>query len=118
YEATVDGNATLSIDVPIDQVDDILKSLVVYDDGGTAGEITLPGREPLTQAFVDLPFDRAALDSAPALLNALQGADVRVTGAKPMPGGAVLDKPRMYEPPPRLRLNERALAGDWTVKKD
>ncbi len=86
YEATVDGNATLSLDVPIDQVDDILKSLVVYDDGGTAGEITLPGREPLTQAFVDLPFDRAALDSAPALLNALQGADVRVTGAKPMSG--------------------------------
>jgi hypothetical protein len=86
YEATVDGNATLSLDVPIDQVDDMLKSLVVYDDGGTAGEITLPGREPLTQAFIDLPFDRAALDSAPALLNALQGSEVRVAGAKPMSG--------------------------------
>ena len=86
YEAVVDGNATLSLDVPLDQVDDILKSLVVYDDGGTAGEVTLPGREPLTQSFVDLPFDRAALESAPALLNALQGAEVRVTGAKPMSG--------------------------------
>jgi hypothetical protein len=86
YEATVDGNAALSLDVPVDQVDDILKSLVVYDDGGTAGEVTLPGREPLTQAFVDLPFDRAALDSAPALLNALQGSEVRVVGAKPMSG--------------------------------
>src|SRR6202022_2722288 len=51
-----------------------------------AGGVTLPGREPLTQTFVDLPFDRAALDSAPALLNALQGAEVRVTGAKPMNG--------------------------------
>ena len=86
YQATVDGDATLSLDVPLDQVDDILKSLVVYDDGGTAGEVTLPGREPLTQTFVDLPFDRTALDSAPALLNALQGAEVRVTGAKPMNG--------------------------------
>src|SRR3984893_11478581 len=86
YEAVVDGNATLSLDVPLDQIDDILKSLVVYDDGGTAGEVTLPGREPLTQTFVDLPFDRAALDSAPALLNALQGAEVRVSGAKPMNG--------------------------------
>ena len=37
YEAVVDGNATLSLDVPLDQVDDILKSLVVYDDNGTAG---------------------------------------------------------------------------------
>jgi hypothetical protein len=86
YEATVDGNATLNLDVPLDQVDDILKSLVVYDDSGTAGEITLPGREPLNQSFVDLPFDQAALDSAPALLNALQGAEVRVSGAKPMSG--------------------------------
>jgi len=86
YEAAVDGNDTLSLDVPIDQVDDILKSLVVYDDGGSAGEVTLPGREPLTQSFVDLPFDRTALVSASALLNALQGAEVRVAGAKPMIG--------------------------------
>jgi hypothetical protein len=86
YEATVDGDARLSLDVPLDQVDDILKSLAVYDDRGIAGQITLPGREPLTRSFVDLPFDRAALDSAPALLNALQGAEVRVTGAKPMNG--------------------------------
>ena len=84
YESTVDGNATLNLNVPIDQVDDILKSLVVYDDSGTAGEITLPGREPLTQSFVDLPFDRTALESAPALLNALQGAELRVSGPKPM----------------------------------
>ena len=34
------------------------------------------------------------------------------------PGGAVLDKPRMYELPARLRLNEWALSGDWTVKKE
>jgi thiol-disulfide isomerase/thioredoxin len=34
------------------------------------------------------------------------------------PGGAVLDKPRVYERPARLRLNEWALSGDWTVKKD
>jgi thiol-disulfide isomerase/thioredoxin len=34
------------------------------------------------------------------------------------PGGAVLDKPRMYELPARLHLNEWALSGDWTVKED
>ena len=32
------------------------------------------------------------------------------------PGGAVLDKSRMYEWPVRLRLNDWALSGDWTVK--
>jgi thiol-disulfide isomerase/thioredoxin len=34
------------------------------------------------------------------------------------PGGLVLDKPRMYELPARLHLNQWALSGDWTVKKE
>lgn len=33
------------------------------------------------------------------------------------PGGAVLDKRRVYAAPPRLRLNQWALSGDWTVQK-
>jgi len=34
------------------------------------------------------------------------------------PGGAALDKSRIYELPTRLRLNEWALSGDWTVKRE
>jgi hypothetical protein len=89
YEAAVEGDATLSLDVPLDQVDDVLKSLMVYDAGGTAGAITLPGREPLTQSFVDLPFDRAALNSASDLLNALQGAEIRIAAPKALSGRLV-----------------------------
>src|SRR5271170_4696210 len=89
YEAAVAGDATLALDVPLDQVDDVLKSLVVYDAGGSAGEITLPGREPLIQSFVDLPFDRAALNSATDLLNALQGAEIRFAAPKPIAGRLV-----------------------------
>jgi hypothetical protein len=33
------------------------------------------------------------------------------------PGGPALDKPRIYGLPARLRLNDWALAGNWTVKK-
>jgi thiol-disulfide isomerase/thioredoxin len=33
------------------------------------------------------------------------------------PGGAVLDKRRVYAAPARLRLNQWALSGDWTVEK-
>jgi hypothetical protein len=32
------------------------------------------------------------------------------------PGGAVLDQPRAYVFPARLRLNDWALSGDWTVQ--
>ena len=34
------------------------------------------------------------------------------------PGGALRDKSRMYERPARLGLNQWALSGDWTVRKD
>jgi thiol-disulfide isomerase/thioredoxin len=33
------------------------------------------------------------------------------------PGGAVRDKPHVYAAPARLKLNEWALAGDWTAEK-
>ena len=34
------------------------------------------------------------------------------------PGGAALDQPRIYAFPPRLRLNDWALSGEWTVKRE
>jgi len=34
------------------------------------------------------------------------------------PGRAVVDKPRVYAAPARVKLNDWALSGDWTVKKD
>ncbi|WP_035694010.1 DUF4139 domain-containing protein [Azospirillum halopraeferens] len=86
YEATVSGDATLTLDVRRDQVDDVLKSIVVYDDAGGVGTIALPGEAPLAQAFRELPFDAAALESPAALLTALRGAEVRVTGAREVTG--------------------------------
>ena len=34
------------------------------------------------------------------------------------PGGAALDQPRMYALPMRLRLNDWALSGEWTVRRE
>jgi hypothetical protein len=86
YEAAIDGNAELALDVPLDQVDDVLKSIVVFDDRGGIGSASLPGREPLAQSFRDLPFDQQALSSPADLLNALQGAEIKVGGNRPLAG--------------------------------
>ncbi len=86
YQAEVEGDAILALDVRLDQVDDVLKSIVVFDDKGGVGTIELPGRQPLGQVFRDLPFARRALDSPVALLNALQGAEIVVGGARPLRG--------------------------------
>lgn len=86
YEAKVTGNETLDLAVPLDQVDDVMKSIVVYDDKGGIGEISLPGREPLAAAFREMPFGPEALSSPADLLNALRGAEVRVEGARGVSG--------------------------------
>lgn len=89
YEAEVTGNAELNLAVRLDQVDDVLKSIVVFDDRGGVGGVRLAGQEPLSEAFRDLPFAREALDSPIALLNALQGAEIRVAGPNPIAGRIV-----------------------------
>ena len=45
FETEVDGPAALGLDVPLDQVDDVLTSLVVFDSTGAVGTVELPGRD-------------------------------------------------------------------------
>jgi hypothetical protein len=89
YEATVEGDATLKLTVSLQQVDDVLKSLVVYDDKGGVGGLSLPGREPLAQAFKDLPFDQDSLGSPADLLATLKGAEITVGGSRAITGRIV-----------------------------
>ncbi len=80
HAGPVAGGGTIDLTVRLDQVDDILKSLTVFDALGAVGPVSLPGREPLDQLFRDLPFDRNALESPPDLLNALIGTEVEIAG--------------------------------------
>ncbi len=81
FTADVDGAAVLQLDVPLDQVDDVLKSLQVDDPAGTPAGVRLPGRQPLSESFRTLPFGPDAFASPQALLGALVGEAVRVPGA-------------------------------------
>ena len=95
YAADVDGDATLSLRVGLDQVDDVLKSVVVYDDRGEIGSISLPGKTPLREVFREMPFGQDALDSPVALLNTLRGAQVEVKGARALKGRVLSIKPEL-----------------------
>jgi hypothetical protein len=86
HEAEVTDNAELTLDVPLAQVDDVLKSIVVYDNRGGIGSAQLAGRDPLSQIFNDLPFTADALASPAALLNALQGAEIKIGASRPIVG--------------------------------
>ena len=89
YSADVDGPATLGLDVPLDQVDDVLASLVVFDSQGGVGTVELPGRDDSHAAFGDVPFTADTLQSVLDTLNALRGVEITVTGPRPMTGRIV-----------------------------
>jgi Domain of unknown function (DUF4139) len=89
YEARVTGTAELLLPVRMDQVDDILKSIVVFDDKGNTGFVQLPSRAPLSDIFRGLPFGPNALSSNAALVDALKGAEVSVRGDTSISGRVV-----------------------------
>jgi hypothetical protein len=89
-EAAVSGSEGVELSVPLDQVDDILKSLVVRDPNGPVVSIGLPGREPLSEAFRYLPFGEAELADLPSLLKVLQGRRVTVEGRGQKASGRIV----------------------------
>ncbi len=80
HSGSVSAGATVELAVRLDQVDDILKSMTVFDREGAVGAVSLPGKAPLAELFRDLPFGPDALNSPTALLNALVGSEVEIAG--------------------------------------
>jgi hypothetical protein len=99
YAAEVDGPATLGLDVPLSQVDDVLASLVVFDSAGSVGAAELPGRDGTRAAFAGVPLGPAALRSALDYLNSLQGTMFTVAGPRAM-SGRLLRAEAVNEPAP------------------
>jgi hypothetical protein len=78
----VNGSGRIGLEVPIDQVDDILKSLVVLDPHGTVSGVTLNGPSATQEAFKRVPFTADDLGDIARFANALQG--VRVSISRPL----------------------------------
>jgi hypothetical protein len=107
YAAEVSGNATLTLNVPLAQVDDVLASLIVFDTEGRVAGVSLPGEDGSTAAFAEVPFGPPALSSALAYLNALQGVELTVQGPRPMTGRLLRAEvePMGEKRPPRTRVS-------------
>jgi hypothetical protein len=117
YGAHVDGPASLGLDVPLDQVDDVLRSLAVFDSQGGVGSIELPGRDNTHAAFADVPFGPAALTSPAALLDSLRGEEIAVSGPSAMTGrivGTVAENvaPAATSPVPETHTRVTLLTAD------
>ncbi|OCJ12072.1 hypothetical protein A6U86_03200 [Rhizobium sp. AC27/96] len=88
--ADINSDGMIRIEVPLDQVDDILKSLVVNGAAGSVAGMSLAGPQPLQETFKGLPFSLEALSSVPSLLTSMQGAKVAVTSGGKTVEGSIL----------------------------
>ena len=99
YETEIDGPARLGLDIPLDQVDDVLTSLVVFDSAGAIGTVELAGRDNTHASFANVPFGPESLRSTADYLNSLQGVEINVQGPRPM-NGRIVHAERVSEPLP------------------
>jgi hypothetical protein len=72
------GAQTVTLRVPMRDVNDILKSLLVRGAGVTGAKITMDGSDPVGDAFSRLPFPPQAVTNTLALFTAVPGLRVTI----------------------------------------
>jgi hypothetical protein len=68
----------VTLSVPLRDVNDVLKSLLVRGTGITGASLALAGQTPVEDAFASLPFPPSAATDLVTLLRSVPGLRVRV----------------------------------------
>lgn len=91
-EGTVDGDRTVSLRFETDQVNDILKSLVVVDlDGGKVGAVSYASKEPLERRLAGFEVNLSGAPSVANMFKSLRGAKVKLVSADATIEGTILN---------------------------
>jgi hypothetical protein len=77
----LEAGAAITFRVPAEDVDDVLKTLVVRDPTGVVEGLLLPAQEIEAEAFRGLPLKPADFESRASLLRALRGQAVQAGGS-------------------------------------
>jgi hypothetical protein len=77
----LEAGAAITFRVPVEDVDDVLKSLVLRDPAGVVEGLRLPAQEIEAEAFRGLPLKPADFETRASLLRALRGQAVQAGGS-------------------------------------
>ncbi len=88
HEGPVRDNARAELQFKTEQINDLLKSLVLMDlNGGTIGAVTYPSLDPIEKTLRSFQVDITGNPSLGDLLNQLRGAKITFTwGTEKQPG--------------------------------
>ena len=97
---SVDNDASASLRFRTEQINDILKSLVVLDlSGGTIAGVSYPSQEPLARRLSGFGIDIGDNPTTGEILNRLKGSPVRIRTVEGAHEGTVLNvesRPTIY----------------------
>jgi hypothetical protein len=96
---TVQGDGSTQLLFKTQQINDILKSLVLQDmDGGKINTITYPSQDPIAKTLKSFQVDITANPSLGDLLNQLRGANVKITANASPVAGTILGVEKKQRP--------------------
>ncbi len=96
----VEGNAEIQLRFNAEQINDILKSMVLIDrDGGRVDTVSYASKEPLAKRLASFGLNISNNPSVPELLGQLRGAPLRVVVAGEQITGTVLGVEERTLPP-------------------
>jgi hypothetical protein len=86
-DGQVDGSATIDLRFKVDDINDLLKSLVVQDlDGGQVAAVSYGSREPIARTLKSFAIDLTENPTLGALLNQVRGQRVEVAASNDLTG--------------------------------
>jgi len=109
HSGTVDGDAHTRLMFKTDQINDMLKSMVVMDlDGGSVQRVGYGSREPLERALRSFGVDISGSPTLADLLRQLRGADIIVLAPDKITGKVlnVESKVKVVGTPPATIIEE------------
>ena len=110
HAGSVSGNQRVTIDFTSPQLNDVLQSLTVLDEGGgRIGGVNYNSTTPLAEQLKTLSLGMSDDPTSTELFQALRGQRVEVTGG---PGGTILGRLMAIE-----SRTEKAGSGESTVEK-
>lgn len=86
-EGAITGDAKVQLRFNTEQINDIIKSMVVLDrSGGRIDAISYGSKEPIARRLASFGVNIADNPSVPSLLNQLRGASIRVSAGESVTG--------------------------------
>jgi hypothetical protein len=98
HAGSMSGDSSTELRFKSEQINDILKSLVLHDAGGQVSSVVYPSQDPLAKTLKSFAVDITENPSLADLLNQLRGAKVTASLGTDKAAGTILGVERRQRP--------------------